>query len=268
MARKPILSPKARLYAAIASWFGFAFLLSSWRYVSQVGEVIAMDTDVGSRFGAPGQSPSTSERHAQLTDEPRSSSQPLYWYVLLPLSSGDLAQPLVPQARALPVLIQAYELRTAAGKNLRGYALAVIWDANPAAAFWIPTPFFSLSRTFVRSSSREVSLVLLRRHGDIYGANVGLLSPRLQEVQGWSPPLPDNLYLVTVSVRPRGAKIYRWAVFSPPPIYQSICFGKSSVKAYAFYGTKSEGEKAALRLWDSIGTTETVKPNDSSSLTE
>ncbi len=268
MARKPMLSPKAKVYAAFASWFVLAFLLLSWRYVSQVGEVIVMDASVGSRFRVPGQSPSTCERHAQLTDEPRSSSQPLYWYVLLPLPSGDLAQPIVPQARALPVLVQAYELRAAAGKNLPGYGLAVIWDANPAAAFWIPIPFFSLSRTFVRTSSGEVPLVLMRRHGDIYGANVGLLSPRLQDIRGWSPPPPDNLYLVTVSVRPSGAKIYRWAVFSPPPIYQSICFRKSSVKAYAFYGTKSEAEKAALRLWDSTGSIETMKPNNPSALAE
>lgn len=259
--RKVAFPRKAKWYITVIMCLMFALLLLSLRWVSQIGNVVLMDAEVArSPFGR--FSPAHSEKvhpHQPVAQQPH-RNKPLYWCILLSLTDAEVEQPVDIGEGCLPASLDIYETRAIAGKDLAGYTVSVTSDSIPVRSVAIPVPFFQLSRVSAKTALRKVTLLAMSRRGDLYAANVGLLSPHLRDVRGWSAPTPKDFHLVSLSVPNEKQKRYRWAAFVPAPVYQRIRFCDAEVRAYAFYRTAEQAGRAALRLWDVSGNMEVVEP--------
>lgn len=259
--RNITLSRKAKWYITIVAYLALIILLLSLRWVSQIGNVVLMDAEVArSPFGRI--SPAHSEKvhpHQRVAQQPH-RSKPLYWCILLSLTDAEVEQPVDIGEGCLPASLDIYETRAIAGKDLAGYTVSVTSDSIPVRSVAIPVPFFQLSRVSAKTALRKVTLLAMSRRGDLYAANVGLLSPHLRDVRGWSAPTPKDFHLVSLSVPNEKQKRYRWAAFVPAPVYQRIRFCDTEVRAYAFYRTPEQAGRAALRLWDVSGNMEVIEP--------
>lgn len=272
---KWLRSKRARLYLGVVSWLLVAYLLVSLRYASQIGTAVTMDMKATSLTDKMLRSTDASvarEPSTRSHSNRRERDSPLYLFVLLSLSDQEVQHPIASEQGMLPGVIHFYEIRTVAGADLPGYAVSVVWKKLSPNSFQLPAPFFRLSTASVNTSSRKISLIASTyRHGDVFAANVGLLSPfgefgirgmfspRSVEFAGWPPSLLRSVHRIDASV-PRTQKTYRWGVFSPPPVFGYICFGRAGVKSFALYRDKEEAQKAVLRLWDTEGHTEVVQP--------
>lgn len=259
--RSITLSRKAKWYIGTVAYLVLAVLLLSLRWVSQVGKVVLMDAEVArSPFGR-----TISAQSEKVCPSPPvalqpNHSKPIYWCIVLSLTSAEVTQPIDVGEGCLPISLDVYETRAIAGKDLAGYTVSVTSDSIPVRSVAIPVPFFGLSRASAKTALRKVTLLAMSRHGDLYAANVGLLSPHLRDVRDWSAPTPKDFHLVSLSVPNEKQKRYRWAAFAPAPVYQRIRFCNTEVRAYAFYRTPEQAGRAALRLWDVSGNMDVVEP--------